>query len=124
MLPSYYLVPTGFHVLGPTTVASSYRGMDWGILFVFYTLPFVAIPVVTTMVLTAFSAFKRPMVFYPYAGVMTLIALFFLAMAAKAPGSGGGSLLVIAEVAVVYLLTVMPAYSQFKPSSGGDQGVP
>lgn len=124
MLPSYYFVLAGFHVFGLTTMASSYGGMSWGILFVFYTLPFVAIPVIATMVLAAFSAFKHPMVFYPYAGVMTLVALFFLAMAAKAPGSAEGSLLVVAEVAVVYLLTVVPAYSQFKPRSGGEQGGP
>jgi hypothetical protein len=121
MFPFHCLARTGFLILGQTAVASSYRGMSWGILFVFYTLPFVIIPLVTTIVLASFSAFRRPVVFYCYTGVITLVALFFLTMAANAPGSVGGSLLVVAEVIVVYLLTVVPTYRQFKSRSSAEQ---
>ena len=120
----FYLANIGFQVLGPTTMASSYRGMSWGILFVFSTLPFVIIPIGATIALAVFSAFKHPAVFYGYAGVITLIALFVLAMAAHAPGSAGGSLLVVLEVVVVYLLTLLPAYMQFKQNSGDRQETP
>ena len=120
----FYPSNIGFQVLGLTTMASSYRGMSWGILFVFYTLPFVIIPIGATIALAVFSAFKQPAVFYGYAGVITLIALLLLAMAANAPGSAGGSLLVVFEVVVVYLVTLLPAYMQFKRSSGDQQEAP
>lgn len=96
--------------------ASQYRGASWGILFVFYTLPFTLIPIGLSLLLTAFKLFRRSGVYYTFVLLATLLASFFTLLALQAPGNFSSSAIAIVEIAVILALTLLAPWLQHSRS--------
>ena len=95
-----------------SSAASQYRGADWGLLFLFHTLPYALIPIVLSLVLTAAGAFRNDWVFRFYAGACLLGSAVLLLVAMRAPGSGWSSAIVALEALIVLGLALAPPLIQ------------
>lgn len=96
---------------GPAS-ASQYRGADWGILFVFYTLPFTLIPIGLSLLLAAFKVFRRSGAYYTFVLCAMLVAAFFTLLALQAPGNFASSAIAVVEITIVLALTLIAPWLQ------------
>jgi len=94
--------------------ASSYRGAEWGLLFVFTTLPFALAIVILSVVLAVFRLFRYGAVFWPFAVACGLGGLAGLVFAVRAPGGVMSSILVLVEVAVVLAAALFLPWRQYR----------
>lgn len=110
-----WLLVVALLVLGPSPAfASRYRGADWGILFVFYTLPFTLIPIGLSLLLAAFKAFRRPAVYFAFVLAAVLVASFFTLLVLRAPGGFSSSAIALAEIFIVLAITLLAPWLQHR----------
>lgn len=93
-------------------VASTYRGADWGLLFVFYTLPYALVPIGLSVLFAALRLFRNGTFNAVFMLVALLVAGFFLLMALRAPGGFASSAIAVAEIVLVLALTLLPPWLQ------------
>jgi hypothetical protein len=95
-----------------TAEASQYRGADWGLLMLFYMLPYVGALLVLTGVLYALKLFRISALYYVFTGTLGLILAYFALLALNAPGSWEAGAIVLGAVVFVGGATLVPAYLQ------------
>jgi hypothetical protein len=115
----------------PTTAeASQYRGADWGLLMLFYMLPYVGVLLLLTGALYALKLFRISALYYVFTGVVGLILAYFALLALNAPGSWEAGAIVLGAVLFVGGATLGPAYLQNErsqpkpPTSAADTSPP
>jgi hypothetical protein len=95
-----------------TAEASQYRGADWGLLMLFYMLPYVGVLLLLTGALYALKLFRISAIYYVFTVVVGLILAYFALLAHDAPGSWEAGAIVLGAVVFVGGATLVPAYIQ------------